>query len=868
MYEHASKLLRHKRERLIQRHSKDAAESFLGQHADIIDEYFFESFERSMVGPQMNIYKNPYAIIALGGYGRREQCICSDIDLLFLFKRKVPAAAEKLIQEVVYPLWDLGYEVGHATRSIKDCLNLASDDLDVFTSILDARFLCGISSLYTELLEKLTSRVISGHSKKLISNLVERNWERYIRYGDSTYLLEPNIKEGQGGLRDYHSMLWAARISSKLKIPKDLEYYGYLSHDEYGALKQALNFIWLVRNHLHQISGRKTDQLSFRRQEELARMMRFKKSGGQMAVEKFLGELHGQMELIKQYNLMIFTMLGYSYDLKSKRKPASKSSNVNGLHVFGNMLYFSSIQELIKSPELLLKIFEESARLKIPLSAEAKRLIREFSYLVDKVFRSSPSNIKIFERILLTPAVTFNVLNEMLNTGFLSSFIPEMKRIINRIQYDTYHLYPVDRHTLFTVKTIKGFASGDQKIGDQLYADLYKEIGLKKNLLLWAALLHDIGKGWDGGGHSQKGAEIVRKIMVRGGYKPYQIETVSFLVKEHLFLIKTATRRDINDEETAIACARRIGDSKILKMLYLLTVGDSMSTGPTAWNDWTSTLLRDLFFKSLKILEKGELASSKAVDNLEKKMAGVIGFAETEHEKQAIEDHFAILPPRYMLYASEEEIHANMRLYQRLGEREFVWDIFQDLESGTRKVTVCAKDRPGLFSKIAGVFTMKGLDILDVQAYTWRNGIALDIFRVKPPADQIFEMEKWEKAGFYLEQALSGKLDLVSEVKKKMLTYRQIPLYGMKKPHRINIDNKSSSFFTIVEVFADDFPGLLFSITDAIYRNELNVHVSIITTKVDQVVDIFYVRDFNGEKIDTPEEVNALKSAIEKRLLV
>ncbi len=868
MVEHASKLLRHKRERLIQLHFKESAESFLGLHANIIDEYFFESFERSMAGPQINIYKNPYAIIALGGYGRREQCICSDIDLLFLFKRKVPAAAEKLIQEIVYPLWDLGYEVGHATRSMKDCMSLARDNLDVFTSMLDARFICGISSLYTELMEKLTKRVISGHSKKLISNLVETNRERHIRYGDSTYLLEPNIKEGQGGLRDYHTILWAARITSNLKKPRDLEYYGYLSHDEYEALMNALNFIWLVRNHLHQISGRKTDQLFFSRQEELARIMRFKKSGGQMAVEKFLGELHGQMELIKQYNLMFFTMQGYSYDLKPKRKPVSKSSNVNGLHVSGNTLYFSSIQELIKSPELLLKIFEESARLKIPLSAEAKRLIREFSYLVDKAFRSSRSNIRIFERVLLTPAATFNVLNEMLNTGFLSSFIPEMKPIVNRIQYDTYHLYPVDRHTLFTVRTIKSFASVDQKNGNRIYADLYKEIGVNKILLLWAALLHDIGKGWTGGGHSRKGAEIVRKIMARGGYKPSQIETVSLLVMEHLFLIKTATRRDINDEETVIACARRIGDPKILKMLYLLTVGDSMSTGPNAWNDWISTLLRDLFFKVLKILEKGELASSKVVDNLKKKKSDVIGFAETEHEKQAIEAHFAILSPRYKLYASEKDIHANMMLYQRLGKKEFVWDIFKDLESGTRKVTICAKDRPGLFSKIAGVFTINGLDILDAQAYTWRNGIALDIFRVKPPADQIFEMEKWEKTGYYLEQALSGDLNLVSEVKKKMLKYKQIPPHGMKKPHLINIDNKSSSFFTIVEVFADDFPGLLFSITDAIYRSELNVQVAIISTKVDQVVDIFYVRNIQGEKIDTPVEVDALKSAIEKRLPV
>jgi len=814
----------------------------------------------------MNIYKNPYAIIALGGYGRKEQCIHSDIDLLFLFKHKIPASAEKLIQEMIYPLWDLGYEVGYAIRSVKESQNLARKDLDVFTSMLDARFICGISSLYTEMWEKMNSRVISGRTKQLLSSLVERNRERHIRFGDSTYLLEPNLKEGQGGLRDYHTMLWAARITSKLKNPRDLEYYGYLSHDEYMALRQALNFIWLVRNHLHSVSGRKTDQLSFERQEELSRIMGYKKSGGQMAVEKFLGELHAQMELIKQYNLMILTMLGYSYDPKPVRKPVSKSSSVNGLYVTGNMLYFSSGKEIIQSPELLLKIFEESVKLKIPLSAEAKRMIREFLYLVDDGFRSSQNNVKIFERILLTPAVPFNGLNEMLNTGFLASYIPEMKPIINRIQFDTYHLYPVDRHTLLAVRTIKSFSSDDSKNDDRFYADLYKEIGVKKTLLLWSALLHDIGKGWVEEDHSGKGAEIARKIMIRMGYKPNQVETVSFLIKEHLFLIKTATRRDINDEETIISCAGKIGDPNLLKMLYLLTVSDSMSTGPAAWNDWTTTLLRDLFFKVLKILEEGELASSRAVDQLAKKKTDVIGFAETDHDKQAVKDHFSVLSPRYMLQTSPEDIHANMMLYRRLGQREFIWDIFQDTESGIRKVTICAKDRPGLFSKIAGVFTMNGLDILDAQAYTWRNGIALDIFRVKPPADQVFETEKWEKAGWDLEQALSGNLDLFSEVRKKMAVTRKSLSNGMKKPHRVKIDNKGSSFFTIVEVFADDFPGLLFCITDAIYRKGLNVYVAIITTKVNQVVDVFYVRNMQDEKVDGPEEVDALKSAIENRL--
>jgi [protein-PII] uridylyltransferase len=859
---------RKEKEALVGLFLKGENQSFIKNHSEILDRYFYESFEASRVGPLLNIFKNPYAIIALGGYGREEQCLCSDIDLLFLFKNDVPSEAEKLIQEIIYPLWDLGYDVGHSTRSMKECLNLAYENLDVFTSLLDARFLCGMSTLYSELKEKMNTLLIQGRSKKLVADLVEKNMERHHRFGDSTYLLEPNIKEGQGGLRDYHTILWITKIKSKLKTPRDLEYYGHLSHDEYEALIQALSFIWLVRNHLHRLFGRKLDQLSFNYQEKLSKILGFKTIGNQMAVERFLGNLHGQMELIKQYNLMILLEFGYSYNKKPIRKHTVKKSKVDGLTVSGNMLKFSSMQSLMAKPTLLLKIFEESARLKIPLSAEAKRVIKDFSHLVNKQFRSSPENVKIFEQILIKPAVQFNVLNEMLNTGFLPNFIPEINKIVNRIQYDTYHLYPVDRHSLFTVRTIKSFPLYSDKDEFELCQKLYKEIGMERILLLWAALLHDIGKGEEHGNHSETGSEIVIRIMKRFGYSLKQIDTVSFLVREHLFLMKTATRRDINDEEAIIACARRIGDPKRLKMLYLLTVGDSMSTGPKAWNEWTATLLRDLFFKVLNILEKGEFATSQAVETVREKIEDTIGLAKNKHEKRVLQEHFNILSPRYMLYVSAIDIYAHWNLFHALGDQGFVWEIWHDQKSDTRKVTVCAKDRSGLFSKVAGVFTMNSLDILDAQAYTWRNGIALSIFRVKPPTDQVFEKEKWEKAKKNLESALAGSLDLDSELKKKIILPASIQARYAGRPNRINIDNESSSFFSIIEVFTNDFPGLLYRITDVFFKKGYNVHVAIIATKIDQVVDIFYIRNFLGEKIGNQDEANALRKAVDKVLLV
>ncbi|MFO7665248.1 MAG: [protein-PII] uridylyltransferase [Desulfobacterales bacterium] len=864
-YENASNVLKQKREMLFAEYLKEDTPSFLERHTRLLDDYFFESFEKSMIGPGMAINRNPFSIIALGGYGRQEQCINSDVDLLFLFRDKVPGNTEQLIKEVVYPLWDIGLDVGHATRSMKDCINIAGSDYQVLTSLLDARFICGMSLLYSDLMEQLHKKILIKRSESIINWLVESNTSRHLRFGDSAYMLEPNIKEGQGGLRDYHTMLWIARIMSDIKKPRDLEYYGYLSHDEFRNFSESLSFIWNIRNRLHYLAGRKCDQLYFEYQPKLAKDMKLNSEKGHKPVELFLGELHGKMEFIKQQLMIFLYELGYDRKQARKRKTI-KHTKIDGLEVTKRgSLNFASTEKILNNPELLIAIFEESANLKIPISAEGKRLIKEFGYLVDDSFRSSTSVIRFFERILIAPAPSFNVLNEMLTTGFLERFIPEIKGIVNRIQFDEYHLYPVDRHSLQTVTTIKSFGTNEDITGDWLCGNLYQELK-KRKLLLWAALLHDIGKGEPGGGHSRRGAEIVKHILTRMGFHKEKIEVISFLAEEHLLLIKTATRRDINDEETALFCAGKIKDIELLKMLFLLTVADSISTGPKAWNDWTFTLLRDFFLKILSIMEKGELASSEAVEVVENKKRKLLNTGTSARHKKEIENYIEVLPPRYLLYTTEHEILEHQKLYSKLGTSEFVWEVDKPLESNTRILTVCAKDRPGLFSKMAGVFTLSGLDILDARINTWKNNIALDIFTLKPPVDQIFEEEKWAAAKENLQSALSGKLDLAVALKEKMSDNIHIKTHMMVKPHRIEVDNESSSFFTIIEVFSYDSPGLLYSITNAIFSCRLDIRVAKIATKSDQVVDVFYVTDFLGQKADSEEQVASISAKISEVL--
>jgi [protein-PII] uridylyltransferase len=829
---------------------------FIRTHAELFDAYFRQCFAASRVGPQLAINRNPYAVIALGGYGRAEQCVFSDVDLLLLFEKSVPEEAEELVREYVYPLWDLGLDVGYAIRSLRECVKMAKEDLEVLTAVLDARFLCGISSVYADLTAQVRDRVLCRAPHKIIRSLVDRNRQRHDHYGDSAFLLEPNLKEGAGGLRDYHTMRWIGRIRFDLKELRDLEYHGAISSAEYENLAGAVEFIWKVRNRLHYFTGRKCDQLYFNYQLRLAEEMGLVEKDGQMPVERLMSELHAKMGYVKKQLLLFLFELGFE-------KPSRRSfgfrrhPEIPGIEINRGGLDFKSSSRIVKSPELLIQIFEASARLRMPLTREAGRLVREFGHLADDKFRADPTVRRAFENILLTPAKPVNVLEQMLETGFLVKLIPEFGGIVDRIQFDAYHLYPVDRHSLRTVYFIKSFGDSPPDGVDPLCIRVYN--GLKrKQLLLLAALLHDIGKAGAEGKHSITGAQMAKDIVAAMGYGPKEVELIGFLIEKHLLLVKTASRRDIHDEETAIRTARQIGHVNRLKMLYLLTVADSMATGPKAWNDWTATLVRDFFLKILRILEKGELATTGAVRRVEKKKAYVrqaVDFPDTDAESL-----LNILSPRYLLYTEARDVVSHLNLYRQLQSNEYVWEITPDETSNTRTVVVCAKDRPGLFSKIAGVFTLSGIDVLNAQVFTWKNNVALDIFTVTPPPDEIFEAERWQRAGRDLEAALAGRLDLGSALAQKPVRAAKQEVSG--RPNRVVIDNDSSSFYTIVEVFAYDFPGLLYRITDALTRSGLDIWVAKIATKVDQVVDVFYVRDDQGNKVEDAGQVQDIRRQV------
>ena len=828
-----------------------------------MDEYFLTVFGASIAARKMTIAGNPFAVIALGGYGRKEQCIHSDIDLLILFEKVVPPEVEAFVQELLYPLWDARFEVGYAVRSIDECIEMAFDRFDILTTVLDARFICGASLIFTNFIEKFRKLLSTRHLKETLNYLYEHGEKRHFDFGDSTYLIAPDLKSGFGGLRDYHTLLWYAKIQSNIKTRRDLEYYGYLSTFEFASFNSALNEIWKIRNFLHHITRRKCDTLHFEYQKDLAKLLGYsgRKNTG---VERFLGDLHNRMDYLKQVNQITFEDILGRWRMK-KGSAGARPTKTDGLVIRKRRLNFTNTVVILQKPDLLLKIFLESGKRKVPLSIEARRIVSEFLHLIDHDITSDLGCIKIFKKIMSLSYWEFNVLNVMLSTGILEKFIPEVSNIVNKIQYNHYHLFPVDKHSIRTVQVMNSFREpGGSDMGN-LYHAVFKEVR-NKNVLLFAALLHDIGKSDPDKEHSKTGAAIARPILERFDFNNQQIEDAVFLIEHHLILAKTATRRDITDEETAIYLANKVGKIRLLRMLFLLTVADSKATGPKAWNEWTGNLFKDLFLKAMNILKRGELASKRSLRLIEKKEQDVLGLLKESWREDEIRSQLDSMSRRYLLNMPADSIVDHINLFRRLDDKNFVWRISKENGSDMRTVSICGKNRPGFYSKIAGVFFLNGLDIIASQAYSLGDEHVLDIFTVTPPKDKIFEAEKWEKAENDLLKAIADD-DFLDNALNRIPDTLKVQSSKLSEPNIVRIDNETSSFFTIVEVFTYDFPGLLFTVTDALYRNSLSVEVAMVATKVDQVVDIFYVRNIESDsRIEDKTELKQLEENILNRL--
>ncbi len=806
-------------------------------------------------------------LIAQGGYGRGELNPRSDVDLLFLYHWKLTPYVESVAETILYALWDAGLQVGHATRSISESVRLATKDMKVRTCLLDARYLCGDAALYQDLEKAVEDHLVRKNAERFIRQKMEENQQRHENYGASVYLLEPDVKEGEGGLRDVHTALWIAKVTARIKNMDDLALQGVIGAKDLAELKSSLDFLWRVRNELHFSSGKHLDQLTFEMQEKVSAALGFEGEGTLKGVEVFMRHYYLQASNVSRITSLIIHRVAGGH---RPSEPSGRGRNIReGIRISRDNLYITDPAILRSEPANLVRIFVDVQKHNVKVDQESRELIRGHLGLIDEKFRhSAAANLPFFD-ILKWKERVYETLLEMHRCGVLGAFIPEFGRLLCMVLHDAYHIYTVDQHSLRLIGEIERLESGEFRDNLPLLTQLAREVD-KVEILYLGLLFHDIGKGY-GGGHSEIGSGLVRNIARRMRLNVDDTAQLEFLVRHHLLLAHTAFRRDLDDDKTILDFARAMGSINNLKMLYLLTYADIRAVGPGVWNNWKGNLLEELYLNTLKVLERFERGEYEGEDRrarVNRIQARLRRRLEMEYNQEEIQRFIQSMPDRYFLATPEDEMPAHFVLKNRFAGERFVNSVRHLPERNCTEVVICTRDRPGLFASITGVFAALRLDILNARITTCKDGLILDVFRISHSGrpDAVMEPEKWVRVDATLEGVLSGAIDvarLVAGSQPPSLLARRTPQVATV----IHVDNEASDDFTVVEVYTQDRIGVLFAITYDLHQMGLSIHLAKISTNVDQVADVFYVTDERGKKVRGEERVAEIRETLYRSLM-
>jgi [protein-PII] uridylyltransferase len=801
-------------------------------------------------------------VVAVGGYARREMSIHSDVDLLFLYGDQLTPYVAAVAERVQYWLWDAQVTVGGATRNIDETVQLARADRTVCTSVLAPRFLVGSGVLFHRLSAVLHRRLLS-RPVRFISELIESVKERHGKFGESLYLLQPNVKEGAGGLRDFHASYWAMQASqSSARGREDFLHLGLLTEREVTAYFAALDFLWRIRNELHLITNRKHDQMGFHNQEEIAESFGYTADeGGELPVERFMQDYY-----IHARNVLNYSSLVTEQCLARVRQaPRSRHEKVveEGLRVVGGRLEIPHARQLRENPILLLKAFGIAQEHNVPLTRKAQRLVRESLHLIDDAFRSDPAAVAAFLGILRARNRVTRTLIAMNEVGLLARFIPEWEQIVCRWQHVMYHTYTVDVHSIFLVEELRRLSKGKYDAEMPELAELVRGVE-DPTVLFLGCLLHDLGKGL-GGDHSVRGAERARSCLGRMGLDAEQVERVTFLVQQHLLMSHLAQRRDLSDPKLVLDFARIAGDRTNLRHLYLLTVADIRASSKTAWTRWKGRLLRELFERTSELLETGADDTGEAMESIEGRVEARRATAAAELREQGVDDvairqYFEMMPRRYFTAHDPQEIARHARVVLAYDPKQKMSTAVRETRGGISEFILCAQDVHGLYSNVSGVLTAHHMNILGAHVYTATTGLALEIYRVTNPGGGEQE-RKIAWAGF--ERSLGQVLR--EEVSVERLLERRGRPVGFasgpsRKPESVVITNDESDFYTIVDVTANDRLGLLHDLTRVIADHGCEVYISKASSVLDQIADTFYIKDEKVRKLHDPEALESLRS--------
>jgi len=815
---------------------------FLREYSLLVDRFLVDCFHAIL--PKAD--GGSFALVAIGGYGRQELYPGSDIDLMILYR----AGSEdigRVVDGILYPLWDAGLEVGHGVRSVAESIDHAAEDYYFRVALLDARLICGSGDLFEKLNRVYGGAFVDGHREEFVIEMKEHRLARRARFGTHSYLLEPNIKEGRGGMRDIQAMLWTAKVVFGLDGLEAMCDAGLLLDEEQRNFNIALEMLVRLRISLHSLSKRKNDQLYFEQQEEVATAFGYRASDGVLAVEDFMRDVYSCLQTVSVITDLFFDHVDEVLGILGGGTTVPDKTVEKGIEIRkGKVHLIARSAQLEEKPHILIRLFLVMARTGLPLHHGTRKKIPRYLHLINDKVRSSSRLAKTFFSILSEGGNILPVLEMMLETGLLPACIPEFARIITLAQYDVYHIYTVDRHSLQAVAELK-VQMGEM---ERVLPDVKSP-----QVLYLGALLHDIGKG-SGRDHSVEGAGLAAGAGKRLGLGTADCDSLEFLVRYHLFIPENALRRDLNDTLFIKRCGELIGTPDRLAMLYLLSVADSRATGPSAWSDWKAALMEEFYYKVYAHLDLGYNEEATGVVSDEEHVdQGVEWLRDQADEllagEQDIRMDTADLSIDYLLSFSPEIVARHVLIhrdnYQLLRQKSL---IRVEEDGDCWSLLVMTVDKPGLLAKICGVMALNNLAVIRAQIFTWADGTAVDVLDVKPLDELGFAEKDWQTLNDDLDKAICHRLGLGHRLHRKLASAytRRRELAG-EVATRVLIDNKSSDVYSIIEVYSVDLPGQLYRIAQMLADFGMDIHRAYIATEVGQLIDVFYVLDDRGGKV-------------------
>ncbi len=833
------------------------------QYIDHLIAYLFEAATR-LYARRYTQLRQRCAVFALGGYGRGELNLYSDIDLLFLHHWKITPYVETIHETIYYSLMDAGFDVAPAVRNVPMCVRLANQDLTVKTSLLDNRYLCGEETLRQEFVTAMQREIVGKHVERFFQEKAQESRERHQKYGGAIYMLEPNLKEGLGGLRDLHTAGWLAKVKYKVRDLRELIPKGIISASLLAAVEDARDFVWKVRNGLHLLAQAENDCLTFEHQDQLARAYQFPD------VTSFMRCYYGHATTLHNFAQFMLERCQAKetprlYSLFGKLRERAIRE---GVRIVDDELVVTKSEIFTRDPLNIVTVFHDAQRHGVRVGADARQAIREAIAHVAPELAASPAMRDAFFAILGWKQRIASTLREMHEVGVLEWLLTEFAHLRWRTQRDLYHVFTVDEHTLHGVAEMERLRDGDYKTELPLLTHVMREID-KPEILFLSMLFHDVGKGL-GGEHSERGAQMVHAAAARWQLSPDDTREWYLLVLHHLFMSHIAQRRDLSDDAVIANFASVVGSPTLLSKLYILTFSDMKSVGPKVWNPWKGSLLDELYRQTLERFETGESVEEEREARIARCKERLTERLATVGTAEDIAAFLRAMPDNYFLATPEESVPAHFQLVHRFRHRQegdgepYRVALHHVPEREFSELTIVTDDRPGLFAMLTGALAANALNVVSARISTSRDGVALDVFRLShlERRDVVMDPDTWTRVYVRLGEVLRGERT-IEEMLKNVQTRSYLNKRNPRISTEVTVENDSSPYYTLVDVIAPDRVGFLFSLTYALFQLDLEIHLAKITTNVDHVLDVFYVTDRDGRQVADP---SALEAALRKRI--